>query len=131
MQMHVKFRTSPQEHEFGHPYQLGSQDSADKPEDCLFASIKVSTGDVIIMGSDGLWDNLFDRQIVALTLKHRKEPTTPNPAALAREMVSLAYTESRNKKAFTPYSFAASEWFDMVYNGGKPDDITIVAAFIE
>ena len=43
----------------------------------------------------------------------------------------MAYAEGRNKGAFTPYSYAASEWFDMVYNGGKPDDIAIVAAFVD
>lgn len=61
--MFVKYRTTPQEHEFGHPFQLGSQASADRPEDCMFASIKIAAGDVIVMGSDGLWDNLFDRQV--------------------------------------------------------------------
>ena len=64
VQMHIKYRTAPQEHAFGHPFQLGSQPSADKPEDCMFASIKIAAGDVIIMGSDGLWDNLFDREVL-------------------------------------------------------------------
>jgi len=35
-----------------------------------------------------------------------------------------------DRAAFTPYSFGASECFDMVYNGGKPDDITVVAVFL-
>ena len=63
--------------------------------------------------------------------RHRNKPGPPNPGALARELASMAYQESRTKNAFTPYSYAASEWFDMVYNGGKPDDIAIVAAFVD
>ena len=129
--MHIKFRTPPQEHEFGHPFQLGSHAAADHPEDCMFASLKVAAGDVVIMGSDGLWDNLFDRQVHAVAEAYRSASSAPDPAAMARELVSMAYAESRNKKAFTPYSYAASEWFDMVYDGGKPDDICVVAAFIE
>lgn len=31
-----------------------------------------------------------------------------------------------DKNGVTPYSLAATEAFDMVYNGGKPDDITVV-----
>ena len=129
--MHIKYRTTPQEHEFGRPYQLGSHPNSDAPEDCMFASIRVCAGDVVIMGSDGLWDNLFDRQVAAVAERYRKASSAPNPAAMARELVSMAYLESRNKKAFTPYSYAASEFFDMVYDGGKPDDICVVAAFIE
>ena len=83
------------------------------------------------MGSDGLWDNLFDRQVFQAVLKYRRMAGVPNAGGLARELASMAYAESRNKKAFTPYSYAASEWFDMVYNGGKPDDIGIVTAFVD
>jgi hypothetical protein len=73
--MHVKYRTSPQEHEFGRPFQLGSQPTADKPEDCMFASIKIAAGDVVVMGSDGLWDNIFDRQVRARPMLRVLLPT--------------------------------------------------------
>ena len=284
MQPHVKFRTAPQEHEFGWPYQLGHLPTADRPQDCMLASVRVQSGDIVILGSDGLWDNVFDREIAAtavgpsflpplpsltlashtvapcgryahvnrgasgrapqslaltcarlraiehrrrgplaslprrarqhtpqlclllllgpkrtlffdtgtvrmrgsargrspgsashaaacrLGLGHRDWPggtsscaamlppppapihhslmrthscsscvqlkyqtasSAPNPSALVRELASTAYTRSQDRAAFTPYSYAASEWFDMVYNGGKKDDISVVAAFIE
>ena len=70
-------------------------------------------------------------QIAKTVQEHKSRKGTPNPGALARQLVSMAYEESRNAKGFTPYSYAASEWFDMVYNGGKPDDIAIVAAFVD
>jgi protein phosphatase PTC7 len=131
LQPHIKYRTSPQEHEFGYPFQLGHHEVADKPQDCMLASIPVVRGDIVIMGTDGLWDNLFDREIANVALQHQRASSAPNPAALVRELASSAYLRSRDRSAFTPYSFAASEWFDMVYNGGKPDDISIVTAFIE
>jgi protein phosphatase PTC7 len=129
--MHIKYRSPPQEHELGRPFQLGSHKTADHPEDAMLASILVSAGDVIIMGSDGLWDNLFDREIAEVAVRHKAASSTPNPAAMARELASMAHAQGQNRSAFTPFSYAASEWFDMVYNGGKPDDIAIVAAFIE
>lgn len=61
----------------------------------------------------------------------RGRKRAPNPAALVRALVSAAYERSRDKRARTPYSVAASEWFDQIYDGGKPDDITAVVAFIE
>lgn len=70
-------------------------------------------------------------QVFAAAKRHREAPGKPNPGALARDLVAMAYEESMNRKGFTPYSYAASEWFDMVYNGGKPDDIAVVAAFVD
>lgn len=64
-------------------------------------------------------------------LKYQAASPAPNPSALVRDLASTAYARSQDRNAFTPYSYAASEWFDMVYNGGKKDDITVVAAFVE
>ena len=41
-------------------------------------------------------------------------------------VVSAAYAASMDKRRTTPYSLAATENFDMVYSGGKKDDITAV-----
>jgi protein phosphatase PTC7 len=131
LQPYIKFRTSPQEHEFGRPYQLGHLDSADKPSAAMLASVRLAVGDIIIVASDGLWDNIFDREVASIAIRHLQASSTPNPSALVRELASTAYTLSQDRNAFTPYSYAASEWFDMVYNGGKQDDISIVAAFVE
>ena len=128
MQPHIKFRTSPQEHEFGHPFQLGHFEKADKPEDAVLSTMRAMPGDVLIVGSDGLFDNIFDRDICSIALKHKA--VSKSPGAMVRELVEVAYSNSMDKNAFTPYSFGASEWFDMVYNGGKPDDITVVAMFL-
>lgn len=36
-----------------------------------------------------------------------------------------------DKNGVTPYSLGATEAFDMVYNGGKPDDITVVVTRLQ
>lgn len=128
MQPHIKWRTSPQEHEFGFPYQLGHHEHASAPEDCQLVSISALPGDIIIVGSDGLFDNLFDRDIYAIVMEHHNQSRSPAP--LVRALMEAAYSNSRSKRAVTPYSFGASEALDMVYNGGKEDDITIVVAYL-
>ncbi|TPX42256.1 hypothetical protein CcCBS67573_g10524 [Chytriomyces confervae] len=53
-----------QQHSFNFPYQLGS-DSKDTPEkDAGSWAVKVREGDVVLIGSDGIFDNLFDEDIL-------------------------------------------------------------------
>jgi protein phosphatase PTC7 len=63
--MTVKFRTAQLEHEFGCPYQLGHHRYANNPCDADLAALPVCAGDVIVMGSDGLLDNLSETEMVA------------------------------------------------------------------
>lgn len=62
--MTVKFRTAQLEHEFGCPYQLGHHRYANSPADADLAALPVSSGDVIVMGSDGLLDNMSETEVV-------------------------------------------------------------------
>lgn len=66
----VVFQTPALQHFFDCPYQLGSYpdfvDATDYPSDASTFSLNVMPGDVIVMGSDGLWDNLPMQEIVQL-----------------------------------------------------------------
>lgn len=35
-----------------------------------FSIVEVKKGDVIVMGSDGLFDNVFDHEIVSILTRH-------------------------------------------------------------
>lgn len=63
-QMAVKFRTPQLEHEFGCPYQLGHHRYANSPCDADLAALPVTSGDVVVMGSDGLLDNMSETEVV-------------------------------------------------------------------
>jgi serine/threonine protein phosphatase PrpC len=63
-QLRVKFRTPQLEHEFGCPYQLGHHRYANSPADAELSTLPVVPGDIIIMGSDGLLDNMSDKEMV-------------------------------------------------------------------
>lgn len=61
----IVFTTSPQEHYFDCPYQLSSEAVGQTYVDATVSSVELVKGDVIVMGSDGLFDNVFDSEIVS------------------------------------------------------------------
>lgn len=94
---------------------------------CL--NVQVVPGDFLVLGSDGLFDNVSDDVILAevqtqLAAKKRA-------SFIAQRLCAIAFNNSVDKDALTPYSVAATEAFDMVYSGGKKDDITVIAAQIQ
>ena len=63
------FKTDEQQHGFNFPYQLGMVEGRDgkyythgddRPKDAELYSFQLNEGDIIIAGSDGLFDNLWD-----------------------------------------------------------------------
>ena len=125
----VRYRSPAQEHAFGRPYQLGHHAGADAPEDAMLATQPVYPGDVLIVGSDGLWDNVEDEEVVSSVEAVLMEDGPPS--AVAQALAAKAFDASLDKRRVTPYSRAASAAFDMVYNGGKADDITVLVLVLE
>ncbi|KPA80943.1 hypothetical protein ABB37_04338 [Leptomonas pyrrhocoris] len=60
----VVYTTVEQSHSLDYPFQLGTG-SADTPKDGVRRLVPVEKGDVIVMGSDGVFDNLYPAQIAA------------------------------------------------------------------
>lgn len=83
-------------------------------------------GDVIVLGSDGLWDNLA-QDCVLESVRNCINRGARAPT-MALDLARAAFEASTDKDAVTPYSLGATEAFDMVYSGGKKDDITVIAA---
>ena len=59
--LEIKYRTNQLEHEFGRPYQLGHHKYSSRVEDSDLACFHVVPGDVIVMGTDGLLDNVSEK----------------------------------------------------------------------
>ncbi|KAF9910815.1 hypothetical protein EC991_005532 [Linnemannia zychae] len=70
------FRTEEQQHSFNYPYQLGTG-STDSPTDAQVFTVKVESGDIVVMGTDGIFDNLFDEDILEEVVRC-VEGTNPN-----------------------------------------------------
>jgi len=57
------FRSVEQVHDFNFPYQLGGG-SRDTINDAIQRTLGVARNDILIIGTDGLFDNLFDEEIL-------------------------------------------------------------------
>lgn len=125
---HVIFRSPQQEHEFGWPYQLGHHKHANRPSDAIMDSFQVYPGDTIVMGSDGLFDNLFIPTILTEIRKHRASKKPPH--LLVGTLIEMAHAASLERNIETPYSHAFMEALNQTCLGGKKDDITVVVAYI-
>ncbi|KAJ2083612.1 hypothetical protein H4R24_000670 [Coemansia sp. RSA 988] len=64
------YRTEEQQHSFNYPYQLGTEQHSDTPSDAQVFRLKIQKGDIIIVGSDGVFDNLFDEDILEEVCHH-------------------------------------------------------------
>eukprot|EP00890_Picochlorum_soloecismus_P004136 jgi/Picsp_1/4723/NSC_02092-R1_protein len=140
----VVMKTDIQEHAWNQPYQISDPDfnMADLPEDALIFEIGIIPGDIIIMGSDGFWDNVWDSELEeAIAASNSMRHTYDGPAGwemeasnLASRLVELAEEHSLNESYASPF---ADEKQRAQYPaflqpllspgvGGKQDDITVV-----
>ncbi|KAG1339034.1 putative protein phosphatase 2C 26 [Cocos nucifera] len=126
----VIFATPPQEHYFDCPYQLSSEIIGQTYLDATVCTIELMEGDTIVMGSDGLFDNVFDHEIVSTTSRFK------DAVEAAKALADLARDHSMDVSFDSPYSIEArSRGFDVPLwkkilgrklTGGKPDDITVI-----
>lgn len=58
---HKLFKSRELSHTFNHPYQLGIK--GDNPEVSIINKHDLDENDIIILASDGLWDNVHDMEI--------------------------------------------------------------------
>lgn len=139
---HYVFRSEEQQHAFNFPYQLGIR-SRDQPHHAQSFAIKVQKGDIIIMGSDGLYDNLFDKDILALVRQHVQAHTIPatagrsarvrnlQPQILSDILANAAKEISEaSRRVDTPFQRRAMEE-GLYVEGGKVDDISVVVAVVK
>ncbi|XP_055811399.1 probable protein phosphatase 2C 55 isoform X2 [Solanum dulcamara] len=121
------FRSPVQQHDFNFTYQLESGNAGDLPSSGEVFKIPVAQGDVIIAGTDGLFDNLYNNDINAIVVHATR--TGLGPQVTAQKIAALARQRAQDKNRQTPFSAAAQE-AGFRYYGGKLDDITVVVSYI-
>lgn len=139
----VIFKSEEQEHSFGYPFQLPFDSATESVE----YSLQLFEGDIVILGSDGIFDNIYEHEIEGIirdTVKfktpdtsvvhvQRRDPKLSSitiPRIIAQAIASKAFNNSLDKGITTPYSYGASEAFNMIYSGGKQDDITCIVIIV-
>ncbi|KAI3742557.1 hypothetical protein L1987_60242 [Smallanthus sonchifolius] len=98
--------------------------------DATVTSIDSMKGDIIVMGSDGLFHNVFDHEIVSTIAEHK------DVVQKAKALANLAYKHSVDFYFDSPYSIEARNrgldvpWWKKALGqkltGGKMDDITVI-----
>ena len=121
-------RTREISHYFDCPYQL-STESPDKPRDGTKLNVELVRGDTIVMGSDGVFDNLVETEIVEMVTTILQDRPNAKPSMLAKKIADQSRKVSLSSKAATPYAKQAKRNGDPDFNdgvGGKVDDVGCV-----
>ncbi|CAG8607886.1 3422_t:CDS:2, partial [Dentiscutata heterogama] len=124
------FRNEEQQHSFNYPYQLGSA-SNDTPKDSQTFTVKIQCGDIVVMGSDGIFDNLFDEDILdeIIPFSCPKRGLQVEPQIISDALVWRAKTVSEDLHTTSPFqSRALCE--GLYHQGGKKDDISCLVGVV-
>lgn len=123
------FRSTEQQHSFNFPYQVGT--SGDDPSKANDQIHDVRENDIVILASDGLWDNLFDVKIMDIVKPFiRDQDEIADPDLVAELIAKEAEQWSYKRDYISPFAKGAREhYYD--YSGGKPDDITVIVGQIK
>ncbi|KAE8715689.1 putative protein phosphatase 2C 80 [Hibiscus syriacus] len=121
------FHSPVQQHGFNFTYQLDSGTNGDLPSSGQVFRIPVLPGDVIVAGTDGLFDNLYNNEVTAVVAHALRGGLSPE--STAKHIATLARERAVDKNRQSPFAKAAQD-AGFRYNGGKLDDITVVVSYI-
>ncbi|KAI4601461.1 hypothetical protein KJ359_011590 [Pestalotiopsis sp. 9143b] len=165
--------SEPQTHAFNTPYQLsvvpasmlaraaafGGAQLCDYPKDSDVTTHNVKHGDILVFASDGLWDNVFNQDILKaasyimtrsgawksssggirvvddLAPFTQAEDAAQRPAtiqaAIALEIAMTAKVLSLNRRIDGPFAKEVQRWYPQEdWHGGKVDDICVVVVVV-
>lgn len=146
---YVAYKSVQKQHSAGTPVQFHRMPpDLPKPEHLLhflngfhgdldITEFPLEVGDVIVGGSDGLFDNLFDSEVCEIVSEFCDVDDLPNgvPDCPVHELCYAVHQASVDAAApdnteMTPFSQKLSEDEGKNIIGGHPDDMTVVVAFV-
>jgi len=132
----VVHRSQEQQHYFNTPFQLSlpptdlqSEVLSDQPEQADRYEFSVEDGDVILVATDGIFDNVPDRLLVEEMDKVYQCKDEKRLQQCANSIALMARRLSRDPKFLSPFSVNALA-AGLEAEGGKPDDITVLLATV-
>ena len=101
------YRSKEQTYEFDFPYQCGQ--NCELPYDAIDNEHEVAHNDIVVMGTDGVFDNLFDDQIAKTCIRpHLKlDGDLPKPEDASLCVSALAEAMSYGETHVSPYTQGA------------------------
>lgn len=137
------FQTEAQEHGFNQPYQLAHPDlvtCTDAASEAQHHLVPLKAGDVVVLGTDGLFNNMWDDQLLKLVAHKVKQAGHSSPAEEAEHLAHLlaeAAHKNAQKRFFrSPFGVEAASrgmgplLFRLFPFGGKMDDTTVVVCVV-
>mmetsp|Transcript_30733 Transcript_30733/g.52557 ORF Transcript_30733/g.52557 Transcript_30733/m.52557 type:complete len:298 (+) Transcript_30733:54-947(+) len=115
------YQSEVQSHSFNYPYQLGT--GGDSPASAHCIQCTLQQDDLIVMATDGLFDNLFNDEIEDVIKASSSDEIATNLAVSAMASACSAQKD-------TPFSEKVAEETDQIWRGGKLDDITVVTHIV-
>jgi len=150
----VIFKTQEQQHYFNAPYQLSIIPDTtiaylqNTPHDAYDDQFTAEEGDVIVLGTDGLWDNMYNEDIIKILkddinnikeskaeVKNKEEylewekNTNEVLSGLSFQLTQQAKKYSQDWYRESPFSKKFNNT-GQYYSGGKIDDITIILMYV-
>ncbi|KAF9583160.1 hypothetical protein BGW38_010128 [Lunasporangiospora selenospora] len=141
------YESPSQQHFWNCPYQLtilppgypgAGAHVTDLPKDAAQTTHQLQDGDVIVLATDGFWDNVFTAEAIELVdselgdvikdgpRRGNVEDTLGRVRALSQRLTNTARRFSLDQKRRTPFSQGAHH----IRSGGKIDDITVIVTLV-
>lgn len=145
--MEIVTMSKEQMHSWNRPYQLtkipqkllarGLFAKLNSAKDAEHYELAVQPGDLVLLYTDGLTDNLHWKEITRMICEtlvpgHFQSPASPKtePAAIAEVLVLAAQARMVDRKADTPFARNAKVHGQHDAHGGKMDDVTVIANWV-
>ena len=132
----IAARTATQQVAFNQPFQLGFGGQGHSrrfqaPADAQIYEWPATAGDVLLIASDGLADNVDDAELLEEVGAWAEGPRAADASDLALRLVTRARQQSLDSSRDGPFARAAKD-NDICWNhGGRPDDVTVLVALLE
>lgn len=105
----------------------------DQPDSADDYTIELKDGDIVVSATDGVFDNLFQHEVLAIikqyreTLAGRQLTTESEATELANILAEAAVAKFKNPQGKkTPYQRKYKKTYNATWEGGKEDDITVL-----
>jgi protein phosphatase PTC7 len=124
----VVHRSALQRKRFNKPYQLRTNG---RVSDADVGKVAVAEGDVVVVGTDGLFDNVFDVDLEQVVQEGMERGVSPQK--MAQRIAAVKEEMSRSWFGRTPFTVECARAVGdgvVPLSGGKVDDTTVVVAYI-
>uniref|UniRef100_A0A0E0K2Q6 Protein phosphatase n=1 Tax=Oryza punctata TaxID=4537 RepID=A0A0E0K2Q6_ORYPU len=121
------FRSEVQVNSFNYPFQLSVKDG-NSITSAARGGVEVEEGDVVVAGTDGLFDNVTNEELQRIVAMGRALGLTSKQTADV--IAGFAFEASTMMNRDTPFSLESRKQQGTTFRRGKRDDITVVVAYI-